>query len=146
MYTQLSPIPLPPRQNQKLLLEIAETFFDIGTDLLRKQSLDGAVRYLRWSWDYILKLLTVENLTVDATELSVNIRHNLAKSLIRRGIGDEADLERARELVEGLVLDAPKEHWMYLLKLEYLEKKGGAMDAVFASIFIRDILTKLSGR
>jgi hypothetical protein len=72
--------------------------------------------------------------------LSVNIRHNLAKSLIRRGIGDEADLERARELVEGLVLDAPKEHWMYLLKLEYLEKKGGAMDAVFASIFIRDIL------
>jgi hypothetical protein len=104
MHTQLTPIPLQPRSSQKLIVEIAETLFDIGTDLLRKKSLDGAVRYLRWSWDYILQITKVENLAVDAAELSMNIRHNLAKALIRRGIGDESDLERARELVDGLAL------------------------------------------
>jgi hypothetical protein len=104
MHTQLAPIHLPPRQNQKLLLEIAETLFDIGTDLLRKTVLDGAVRYLRWSWDYIQKIMAVESLGVDAAQLSVNIRHNLAKGLIRRGIGDELDLDRAKELVDGLAL------------------------------------------
>jgi cob(I)alamin adenosyltransferase len=104
MYQSLAKIHLQPRQSQKLLLQIAETLFDIGTDLLQKKSLDGAVKYLRWSWDYMVQLIRVEGLTVDGGELSVNIRHNLAKALIRRNAGDELDLDRARELVNGLAL------------------------------------------
>lgn len=106
-------VPIPsknppfPRQNQKLLLQISETLFDIGTDLLQKKSLDGAVKYLRWSWDYIVQIIRVEGLCVDGGELSVNIRHNLAKALIRRNGGEELDLERARELVDGLALVIP---------------------------------------
>jgi hypothetical protein len=107
MHTHLTQIRLQPRQSQKLLVEIAETLFDVGTDLLQNKSLDGAVRYLNWSWDYIAQLITVENLSVDASELSVNIRHNLARGLIRRAINDELDLDRARELVDGLALVSP---------------------------------------
>ena len=95
---------LPPRECHKLLVQIAETLFDIGTDLLVKQSLDGAIKYLRWSWDHILKITRVERLSVDVSELSINIRHNMAKALIRRGIGEEMDLDRAKELVDGLAL------------------------------------------
>lgn len=104
MYQSLVKIHLQPRQSQKLFLQIAETLFDIGTDLLQNKSLDGAVKYLRWSWDYMVQLIRVEGLTVDGGELSVNIRHNLAKALIRRNAGDELDLERAKELVDGLAL------------------------------------------
>jgi len=107
MYQSLLKIPLNPRQSQKLVLQIAETLFDVGTHLLQKKSLDGAVKYLRWSWDYIVQLIRVEGLCVDGQELSVNIRHNLAKALIRRKAGDELDLERARELVDGLALVLP---------------------------------------
>ena len=107
MYQSLVKIHLPVRQSQKLLLRISETLFDIGTDLLQKKSLDGAVKYLRWSWDYIIQIIRVEGLSVDGGELSVNIRHNLAKALIRRNAGEELDLERARELVDGLALVAP---------------------------------------
>ena len=104
MYQSLIKIHLPPRTSQKLLLNISETLFDIGTDLLQKKSLDGAVKYLRWSWDYIVQIIRVEGISVDGGELSVNIRHNLAKALIRRNVGEELDLERARELVDGLAL------------------------------------------
>ena len=104
MYQSLIKIHLPPRASQKLLLNISETLFDIGTDLLQKKSLDGAVKYLRWSWDYIVQIIRVEGISVDGGELSVNIRHNLAKALIRRNVGEELDLERARELVDGLAL------------------------------------------
>jgi hypothetical protein len=107
MYESLVKIPLPVRQNQKLLLQIAETLFDIGTDLLQKKSLDGAVKYLRWSWDYVLQIVRVEGLSIDGRELSVNIRHNLAKAMIRRNAGEELDLDRARELVDGLTLVFP---------------------------------------
>ena len=41
---------------------------------------------------------------LDGRELSVNVRHNLAKALVRRNAGEELDLERARELVDTLVL------------------------------------------
>jgi hypothetical protein len=119
--------------------------FDIGTDLLVKQSLDGAIKYLRWSWDHILKITRVERLSVDVSELSINIRHNMAKALIRRGIGEEMDLDRAKELVDGLALvwgsfawpnekDRPKHDWMYLLKLEYLEKRNSPVDTIFGCI------------
>jgi hypothetical protein len=104
-YQDLVKISLPPRANQKLLVSIVETFFDIGTDLLLKKSFDGAVKYLRWSWDYIAQIIRTDNLPVDVTELSMNLRHNLAKALIRRG--DELDLERARELIDGLALVTP---------------------------------------
>jgi hypothetical protein len=107
MYQSLIKISLPVRQSQKLLLRISETLFDIGTDLLQKKSLDGAVKYLRWSWDYIVQIIRVEGLSIDGGELSVNIRHNLAKALIRRNTGEELDLERARELIDGLALVAP---------------------------------------
>jgi hypothetical protein len=105
MHTSLHKIPLPPTPpNQKLLLQIAETLFDVGTDLLRKKSLDGAIKYLRWSWDYILQLMRGggEGVTVEARELSVNVRHNLAKGLVRRG--EVLDLEGAREFIDGLTL------------------------------------------
>jgi hypothetical protein len=59
---------------------------------------------LRWSWDYIDQLCRIKGLGVDGTELSVNIRHNLAKALIRRNAGDELDLDRAKEFVDGLAL------------------------------------------
>ena len=104
LHQSLVQLHLPPRECQKVLFQIAGTLFDIGTDLLTKQSLDGAVKYLRWSWDYILKITRVERLSIDASELSVNIRHNMAKALIRRGIGEEMDLDRAKELVDGLSL------------------------------------------
>ena len=104
MYQSLVQIHLPPRQSQKLLLQIAEILFDIGTDQLQHKSLDGAVKYLRWSWDYINQIIRVEGLSVGGRELSANIRHNLAKALIGRDQGQEMDLERARELVEGLAL------------------------------------------
>ena len=107
MYQSLIKISLPVRQSQKLLLHISETLFDIGTDLLQKKSLDGAVKYLRLSWDYIVQIIRVEGLSINGGELSVNIRHNLAKALIRRNTGEELDLERARELVDGLALVAP---------------------------------------
>ena len=128
----LQKIHLSPRTSSKLILHISETLFDIGTDLLKKRQLDGAIKYLRWSYDYILQIARVEVLSAVAGELSMNIRHNLAKALIRRNEVGEMDLERARELVDGLALDAPKEYWMYLLKLEYLERKGGQVDALFA--------------
>ena|SRR5436190_9068162 len=102
MYQSLQKIHLSPRPNQKLLLQISETLFDIGTDLLQKKSLDGAIKYLRWSWDYVDQLIRVEGLCVDGRELSINIRHNLAKGLIRRN--EEIDLERAKELLDGLAL------------------------------------------
>ena len=76
----------------------------MGTDLLQKKSLDGAVKYLRWSWDYIQQITRVDKLGLDGRELSVNVRHNLAKALVRRNAGEELDLERARELVDGLAL------------------------------------------
>jgi hypothetical protein len=43
---------------------------------------------------------------VEAAELSVNVRHNLAKALIRRGNNAAwtLDLERAGELVDALSL------------------------------------------
>lgn len=104
MYQNLIQIHLPPRQSQKFLLQIAETLFDVGTDQLQKKSLDGAVKYLRWSWDYISQILRVEGLSVDGRELSVNVRHNLAKALVGRDQALEMDLERARELIEGLTL------------------------------------------
>lgn len=104
LYQNLVQLHLPPRECQKLLVQIAEALFDIGTDLLVKQSLDGAVKYLRWSWDHVLTITRVERLSIDASELSVNIRHNMAKALIRRGLGEEMDLDRARELVDGLAL------------------------------------------
>jgi hypothetical protein len=78
--------------------------FDIGTDLFTKKSLDGAIKYLRWSLDYIIQAIRGEGLGADGSELSVNIRHNLAKALIRRNAGDQLDLEKARELVDGLAL------------------------------------------
>ena len=104
MYQSLVQIHLPPRQSQKLLLQIAEILFDIGTDQLQHKSLDWAVKYLRWSWDYITQIIRVEGLSVEGRELSLNIRHNLAKALIGRAQDQEMDLERARELVEGLAL------------------------------------------
>ena len=52
----------------------------------------------------MLQIVRMEGLTVDASQLSVNIRHNLAKALIRRNAGDELDLDRAKELVDGLML------------------------------------------
>ena len=104
LYQNLSEINLQPRQSQKLTLQIAETFQDIGTDLLQKKSLDGAIKYLRWSWDYLLQVLRVGNLTVDASELSINVRHNLTKALIRRNANSELDLERATEFLDGLSL------------------------------------------
>lgn len=108
MYTALHKIPLPPQKNQKLLLEIAETLFDVGTDLLRKKSLDGAIKYLRWSWDYVLQLTRGEGAAgVEVRELSVNVRHNLAKGLVRRG--EVLDLEGAREFIDGLALV-----WMFV--------------------------------
>jgi len=89
---------------QKVLLNIAETLFDVGTDLLQKKSLDGAVKYLRCSWDYIQQITRGDKLGLDGRELSVNVRHNLAKALLLRNAGEELDLERARELVDGLAL------------------------------------------
>lgn len=80
----------------------------MGTDLLQKKSLDGAVKYLRWSWDYIQQITRVDKLGLDGRELSVNVRHNLAKALVRRNAGEELDLERARELVDGLALVLPR--------------------------------------
>jgi hypothetical protein len=73
-------------------------------NLLQKKSLDGAVKYLRWSWDYIQQITRVDTLGLDGRELSVNVRHSLAKALVRRNAGEELDLERARELVDGLAL------------------------------------------
>ena len=65
MYQSLIKIqPIPVRQSQKLLLHISETLFDIGTDLLQKKSLDGAVKYLRLSWDYIVQIIRVEGLSI----------------------------------------------------------------------------------
>lgn len=107
MYQSLVKIQLPAKQNQKLLLQISETLFDVGTDLLQKRSLEGAVKYLRWSWDYMLQIIRVDGLSVDASELSKDIRHNLAKALIRRNSGDEPDLDRVRELVDSLALVSP---------------------------------------
>ena len=104
MYQSLVQIHLPPRQSQKILLQIAETLFDIGTDQLQHKSLDGAVKYLKWSWDYIAQIIRADGLNVDGRELSVNIRHNLAKALISRDQAQEMDLERARELIDGLTL------------------------------------------
>ena len=46
----------------------------------------------------------MDKLGLDGRELSVNVRHNLAKGLVRRSRGEELDLERARELVDGLAL------------------------------------------
>jgi hypothetical protein len=103
LYSNLVKIHLPPT-SQKVLLNIAETLFDVGTDLLQKKSLDGAVKYLRWSWDYIQQITRVDKLGLDGRELSVNVRHNLAKALVRRNAGEELDLERARELIDGLAL------------------------------------------
>jgi len=85
-------------------ISIAETLFDVGTDQEQKKSLDRAVKYLRWSWDYIQQITRVDMLGLDGRELSVNVRHNLAKALVRRNAGEELDLERARELVDTLVL------------------------------------------
>ena len=144
-HSNLSKISLPPRQNSKLHVSVAETLFDIGIDLLLKKSLDGAIKYLRWSWDYISQISRLENIPIDISELSMNIRHNLAKALVRRG--DEIDLERARELVDGLALvlaigkqkltqDAPKAYWLYILKIECLERSGKGVDAVFSGIFL----------
>jgi len=108
MYTALRKIPLPPAKNQKLLLQVAETLFDVGTDLLRKKSLEGAIKYLRWSWDYVLQITRAEGPgsgSVDVRELSVNVRHNLAKGLVRRG--EVLDLEGAREFIDGLTVVKP---------------------------------------
>ena len=98
LYTSLLKICLPP-SSHKVLLDIAETQFE---DLLQKKLLDAAVKYLRWSWDYIQQITRVDNLG-----LSVNVRHNLAKALVRRLAGEESDLERARELIDGLALVLP---------------------------------------
>jgi hypothetical protein len=76
--------------------------FDVGTDQLLKKALDEAVKYLRWSWDYISQITRLQDLLIDASELSMNIRHNLAKALIKRG--DKMDLDSAKELVDGLAL------------------------------------------
>jgi len=105
MYAALRKIPLPPAKNQKLLLQIVETLFDVGTDLLSKKSLDGAIKYLRWSWDYVLQITRVEGPGgggVEVRELSINVRHNLAKGLVRRG--EVLDLEGAREFIDGLAV------------------------------------------
>jgi prefoldin subunit 5 len=85
-------------------MQIAETLLDIGTDLLVKKSLDGAIKYLRWSWDYISRMIRSNTLCVEGRELSTTIRHNLCKALMRRGQNDEMDLERAGELLDGLAL------------------------------------------
>jgi hypothetical protein len=102
MYASLHKVPLPAAKNHKLLLQIGETLFDVGTDLLRKKSLDGAIKYLRWSWDYVLQISRGEGAGVEGRELSVNVRHNLAKSLVRRG--EVLDLDSAREFIDGLAL------------------------------------------
>ena len=107
MYQSLVQIHLPPRESQKVLLQISETLFDIGTDQLQRKAMDEAVKYLRRSWDYITQIIRVEGLGFDGRELSLNIRHNLAKALISRDQGQEMDLERAKELVDGLTLVYP---------------------------------------
>lgn len=76
------------------------------------------MKYLRWSWDYIQQLTRVDKLGLDGRELSVNIRHNLAKALVRRNAGEEMDLERARGLVDGLAL----------VRLPYIVSCGGGID------------------
>jgi hypothetical protein len=102
MYACLHKIPLPASKNHKLLLQISETLFDVGTDLLRKKSLDGAIKYLRWSWDHVLLISRGEGPGVEGRELSVNVRHNLAKAYVRRG--EVLDLDSAREFIDGLAL------------------------------------------
>jgi len=90
-----------------LIVQISGSLSAIGADLLQKKALDGAIKYLRWSWDYLVQILRIGNLTIEASELSINIRHNLTKALIQRNTNSELDLERAKEFLDGLSLVFP---------------------------------------
>jgi len=110
-------IHLPADLNSPVLTEkLSDLLFEIGKDLLKRQSWAEAVHWLERSYDTLSDEKHAEALSSDAGELKISIVHSMVKALLN--MGGSGNREKAWNYVRQLEMDCGDRFLVLLLKLD----------------------------